>query len=201
VENTLGRNRFLGLYFISGIIGGLLQMLYALATHSYDAAVVGASAGASGLIGAFAVICWEEELTFLLMFFIPVTMRGKTLLWISIGLAVGMMFIPGSNIANAAHLGGILTGFFYARYALNGHWPQWNLFRRRERPREVVTTHAHEKKSWRSAPAEEETSTEHFVQSQVDPILDKISAHGIQSLTAREREILESARKKMTNDK
>jgi DNA-binding CsgD family transcriptional regulator len=33
---------------------------------------------------------------------------------------------------------------------------------------------------------------------EVDPILDKISAHGIQSLTPREREILEAARKKMT---
>jgi hypothetical protein len=32
----------------------------------------------------------------------------------------------------------------------------------------------------------------------VDPILEKISAHGIHSLTAREREILEKARKKMT---
>jgi hypothetical protein len=31
----------------------------------------------------------------------------------------------------------------------------------------------------------------------VDPILDKISAHGIQSLTERERKILEAARSKM----
>jgi len=31
----------------------------------------------------------------------------------------------------------------------------------------------------------------------VDPILDKISERGIQSLTAREREILEKARSKM----
>jgi hypothetical protein len=31
----------------------------------------------------------------------------------------------------------------------------------------------------------------------VDPILDKISQHGIQSLTERERKILEAARNKM----
>jgi DNA-binding CsgD family transcriptional regulator len=36
------------------------------------------------------------------------------------------------------------------------------------------------------------------VKNEVDPILDKISAHGIQSLTPREREILEKARAKMT---
>ena len=36
-----------------------------------------------------------------------------------------------------------------------------------------------------------------FMAQEVDPILDKISAHGIQSLTDRERQILEAARKKM----
>jgi hypothetical protein len=33
---------------------------------------------------------------------------------------------------------------------------------------------------------------------EVDPILEKISAHGIQSLTERERQILQSARDKMS---
>jgi hypothetical protein len=36
-----------------------------------------------------------------------------------------------------------------------------------------------------------------FISREVDPILDKISAHGIQSLTPRERKILEAARAKM----
>jgi hypothetical protein len=36
------------------------------------------------------------------------------------------------------------------------------------------------------------------VTDEVDPILDKISAQGIQSLTARERAVLEAARKKMS---
>ena len=36
-----------------------------------------------------------------------------------------------------------------------------------------------------------------YVESEVDPILDKISEKGIQSLTERERKILEQARKKM----
>jgi hypothetical protein len=31
----------------------------------------------------------------------------------------------------------------------------------------------------------------------VDPILDKISRHGIQSLTERERQVLEKARNRM----
>ena len=45
-------------------------------------------------------------------------------------------------------------------------------------------------------PAEPEDSDE-FIRREVDPILDKISAHGIQSLTERERRILERARQRM----
>lgn len=160
-------------------------------------AVVGASAGAAGLIAAFAVINWTESFT-LFLYFIPMTMRGKTLFWASFGVAALSTLNFKSNVANAAHLGGILAGFFYARQILHGHWPQWKLFQRRERPREAVTTRRRENKFWRSTPPDEEVPTDQFLQNQVDPILDKISAHGIQSLTAREREILESARKKMT---
>jgi membrane associated rhomboid family serine protease len=197
VETALGRSRFLGLYFVSGIVGGVVQMIFALLIH-LDIPVVGASAGASGLIAAFALLNWRESFT-LIFYIIPVTMTGRTLLWISLGMAAFGLLLTNSNVANAAHLGGILTGFFYARQILHGHWPQWKFFQRREeKPREVVATRAGENKFWRSAPRDEEVSKDDFLQNQVDPILDKISAHGIQSLTAREREILESARKKMT---
>ena len=48
----------------------------------------------------------------------------------------------------------------------------------------------------RSEP-EEDLPAEEFVSKEVDPILDKITAHGIQSLTERERRILEKARSKI----
>jgi hypothetical protein len=38
---------------------------------------------------------------------------------------------------------------------------------------------------------------EEFISREVDPILDKIHAHGIHSLTEQERKILEKARSKM----
>jgi len=197
VETVLGRAHFLALYLVSGIIGGVVQVLFTLGTHSLDAPVMGASAGASGLIAAFAAIYWTERFT-LLFYFIPVTMRGKTLLWISIGMAVVGILTPSNGIANAAHFGGILAGFFYARQVLHGHWPQWKFPARRERPRELAATPAG-KKFWRSAArtADEEVSTDQFLQNEVDPILDKISAHGIQSLTPHERDVLEKARAKM----
>ena len=197
VETAFGSRRFIGIYLASGIMGGLVQMLFALIMPSFDQAVVGASAGASGLVAAFAVLNWTEPFT-LFLYFIPITMRGRTLLWVSIGMAVLGIMNVNSHIANAAHLGGLLAGFFYARQVLHGNWPQWRLFPRRERPRKVAMTRTRENKFWRSGPVEEgEAPADNFLQDEVDPILEKISAHGIQSLTSRERNILETARKKM----
>ncbi len=196
VETVLGSRRFLAVYFSSGIIGGVVQMLFALGLPKYfDAPVVGASAGAYGLVAAFAVINWTERFT-LFIYFIPVAMRGKTLLCVSIGLALVGLLTPGSGVANAAHLGGILTGFFCVRYIFQGRWPQLELPPRRREPREFVA--AGKSKFWSSsAKSDEDLSADEFLQKEVDPILEKISAHGIQSLTAREREILEKARAKM----
>ncbi|MGB7769576.1 MAG: rhomboid family intramembrane serine protease [Verrucomicrobiia bacterium] len=204
VETALGRSRFLTLYLSSGVIGGLCQMAAALVWPSFfGGAVVGASAGAYGLVAAFAVLNWWERFT-LLIYFFPVTMRGRTLLWCCIGLAAGSILLAHhSNIANAAHLGGILTGALFVRQIVQGrwHWPQWgSLPSRPAAPREFVVTRAGRGKFWQLAAGkpDEELPTDEFVKSEVDPILDKISAHGIQSLTAREREILEKARAKMT---
>ncbi|HEY4416225.1 MAG TPA: rhomboid family intramembrane serine protease [Verrucomicrobiae bacterium] len=197
VETVFGRNRFLGLYFMSGIFGGVVQVLYALVTHS-DAPVVGASAGASGLIAAFAVINWREQFTLLFLYFIPVTLTGKILFWATVGLAVLGLLTPGSYVANAAHLGGIFAGFVYARKIQHGFGGVGDLFARRERFPEPAIKHVGANKFWRPAARDEDVSPDDFLQDKVDSILDKISAQGIQSLTAREREILESARKKMT---
>jgi hypothetical protein len=190
----------LALYFSSGIIGGVVQMVFALLIPQYFGGdVVGASAGGYGLVAAFAVMNWTQRFT-LFIYFIPVAMRGKTLFWVSIALAVAGILTPSSGVANAAHLGGILTGFFFARQMLRGNWPRWKFPSRRAAPREFVATRAGKNSFWRAGAAkpDEDLSADEFLQREVDPILDKISAHGIQSLTAIERQILEKARAKMT---
>jgi len=201
VETAIGGGRFLALYFSSGIIGGLVQMLFALLTGE-DGPVVGASAGAAGLIGAFSLMAWNERFT-LILYFIPVVMRGKTLLWLSVALFVIPMFTANSGIANAAHLGGLLTGVLYVLLIVQGrlHFPQWRLPSRpaSAAPRELAAKHAGKKSIWNTSknPPDEDLSPAEYLQKEVDPILDKISAHGIQSLTVREREILEKARSRM----
>ena len=175
-------------------------MLFALwqIPKFFGGAVVGASAGAYGLVAAFAVINWTERFT-LLIYFIPVAMRGKTLFWGSIVFTIIYGLIPNTGVANAAHLGGILTGFFCVRYIFQGRWPQLEFPPRRSEPRELAAKSAGKYSFWRSATnqPDEDLSADEFLQKEVDPILEKISAHGIQSLTARERDILEKARAKI----
>jgi membrane associated rhomboid family serine protease len=201
VEETLGRKPFLTLYFTSGVIGGLFQALAGvLLGGAFAAPVVGASAGAFGLVAAFATLYPERPLMLLLFFIIPLNMRAKFLLLFSALLTLFGLVFPRDNIAHAAHLGGLLTGIVFVRYAIYWHW-QWPRLRQtRSQPlRPLVKAPHRAAAQWgQSQPrVDEDLPPEEFLSKAVDPILDKISAHGIQSLTERERRILETAREKM----
>ncbi|PWU13088.1 MAG: hypothetical protein C5B50_20000 [Verrucomicrobia bacterium] len=206
LEATLGRGRFLALYFSSGVIGGLLQALAGLALGGVFAApVVGASAGAFGLVAAFAMLYPERPLMLLLFFIIPVNMRAKFLLLFSGIVALAGILFPASNsltqtgpgVAHAAHLGGMIAGILFIRFAADWRWPQFQ--RRAPSPRRLVRVPSPKSSAWGRARGneQEDLPPDEFLSKEVDPILDKISAHGIQSLTERERRILEAAREKM----
>jgi membrane associated rhomboid family serine protease len=210
VENAIGRGNFLKLYFGGGTFGGLLQIAFSLVFKEHFGyresfgwpPVLGASAGVFGLIAAFATLNSETPITMLLAFIIPVTMKAKYLLLVEVVLAVLGMLDARSGIAHAAHLGGMIAGFLYIRHVsqCQWHWPRFGRsFRRRPLPRELVSVQAQTAPLWRrpSPRATEELPTDEFLSKEVDPILDKISAHGIQSLTDRERKILETARARM----
>jgi membrane associated rhomboid family serine protease len=198
VEQFLGRKSFWALYLTSGVAGGLVQVGLALLLGGrFEAPMVGASAGVFGFLAAFAMIFWDRQLTAFLFFLIPVNMRAKYLLVLSvIGAVVGML-LPGT-VAHAAHLGGMVMGVIYMRLAIYGHWPKFGRAVR-ARPRQLVGVVTTTSKDWTGGmpPAAEDIPAEEFLSREVDPILDKISAHGIQSLTEQERRILEKARERM----
>jgi membrane associated rhomboid family serine protease len=209
VEEALGRKSFWLLYFSSGIVGGLCQTLLGVLANAlgfqeyasyFTGPVVGASAGGFGLTAAFALLFPDQ----ILLLFMIIPVRAKYLLWLSIALAGWGVVFPdrspfGARVADAAHLGGILAGFIFVKYAVhwNFQWPQLN---RRARPpiRRLVKVHS-QKPGWGRDKViiEEDLPPEEFLSKEVDPILDKISAQGIHSLTDRERKILETARAKM----
>jgi membrane associated rhomboid family serine protease len=201
VEETLGPKSFLTLYFTSGVIGGLFQALAGVLLGGHFAVpVVGASAGAFGLVAAYATLYPERPLMLLLFFVIPVSMRAKFLLLFSALLTLFGLIIPMDNIAHAAHLGGMITGLVFVRYAIHWHWHWPRLSQTRSQPPRLLVKTPHGAATARgrsNAPADEDLPPDEFLSKAVDPILDKISAQGIQSLTERERKILETAREKM----
>ncbi len=205
LEETLGKKVFLALYLGSGVLGGLVQVLAGLIFGGvFAGATLGASAGAFGLVAAFATLYPERPLTLLLFFILPLTMRAKYLLLFSgivagLGVAGDLLHLfPPPGVANAAHLGGILGGILFVRLGLQTdfHWPR---LRRSHSKRRLVKVPSDDANWWKQKAVEEaeELPPEEFLSREVDPILDKISAHGIQSLTERERRILEAARTKM----
>jgi len=202
IEEALGQRKFLTLYFTSGAIGGLLHVIgtWALPDHfgGYGAAVVGASAGLFGLLAAFGMLFPHERLTMLLFLILPVSITGRVLMIISGLIAfVGILIPTQGGVAEGAHLGGLLAGMAYIHWFRNSEFsfdaPGWlSKFKRSRQP-----------KLQRSGPLQKkpgnefEEFTPDFISKEVDPILDKISEHGIQSLTERERRILEAARARM----
>src|SRR6266404_4740821 len=189
VEQALGRRSFLTLYFSTGIMGGLLQAAFdvvlAKIVHQPELLrmhVVGASAGAFGLIAAFAILFPERPLMLLLFFIIPVNMRAKFLLLFE-GLAAlfGIVFAArptsGPHIADAAHLGGMLTGIIFVRYAIHWEWPRFHSAKRRPL-RPLVKVPSEKSVLWgrtKHATLSEDLPPEEFLSKEVDPILEKIS--------------------------
>ncbi|WP_308421912.1 rhomboid family intramembrane serine protease [Salinibacterium xinjiangense] len=92
LEGMVGRLRFLALYLIAGLGGSVAVLLLAPYTP-----VVGASGAIFGLLGAYFVI--QRKLG-----------GNNVQLLLVIGLNLVIGFLPGTNIAWQAHLGGLIVG-------------------------------------------------------------------------------------------
>ncbi|HOW97790.1 MAG TPA: rhomboid family intramembrane serine protease [Kiritimatiellia bacterium] len=169
-ERALGSRKFLLLYFISGLLGGLGWVWI---EDSPLVTCIGASGAVFGILGAFAALFPNQPITLLLFYVVPVTLRAWVLAVI-LGL-VELMFLlsPGSgSVANAAHLAGGLAGYFYALGLVRGE-------------RSGARSWRKVAKLFTPPPADDAR--------ELDRLLDKIANHGLHSLTPREREWLDRA--------
>ena len=101
IEKEIGHIRYAVLYFLSGIGGGMLSLLFKVMTSSMVASV-GASGAVFGLDGVLLamVLLWNERL--------PNVTPVRVVLMIVLSLYSGF---SGGNVDNAAHVGGLLVGF------------------------------------------------------------------------------------------
>ncbi len=104
VEKTLGKISFLILYLMSAVCGNLLSAAYELSTQNYYTSV-GASGAVFGLTGAmlFLVLVKKGAAAHISM--------QRALIAVALSVYAGFSN-PGVN--NAAHVGGLLSGFLLA---------------------------------------------------------------------------------------
>lgn len=167
LERTMGTRTFTAMLAFCGILGGLGWLLL---TYPYEGVCVGASGAIFGLIGAFAGLFPNRQLTLLVFFILPVTMPAWLLAVLFGLMQLAYLLNPGpSGIAYAAHLAGGIAGYIFVRV----------LYRRRG----LSGAFSQAKITRENSPS----------QSEVNAILDKISTSGIHTLTPRERSILQEA--------
>jgi len=109
-EQTLGRKRYIWVYFASGLAALLAQVL----THPQDNNwLVGASGAIGGVIGA---MCYLQPQAKLLLFFaLPVKQIRAFYIIIIASIAFAIFGIL-PYIAHMAHVGGLACGFLMTKY-------------------------------------------------------------------------------------
>jgi membrane associated rhomboid family serine protease len=183
VEYRYGRGEYLAFFLTAILVAGFVWVLgeFVANHHIVDfPPMLGASGGVTAVLILFALNFPHQ--TVLFMFFIPMPMWVLALIIVGAD-AMGAINRSG-NVAFTAHLGGAIFAFLYyqmhwrlERFLPSGAWLQ-NL---KPKPKLRVLD-----------PDSSEESTE----AQVDAILQKIQEHGRDSLTRKERRILEEASQK-----
>ncbi len=184
VERTWGTRRFLFFYFLTGVGAGLFILLLS----GPETLTIGASGAVLGVIVAFAMLFPNRPITLLLFFVFPVTMKAKHL---AIGIAM-ITFLSlirrsgGGHISHLGHFGGMVLGYLYVRYSDTT----------RSRFDNFVGNLGGASRG-RTLRAGKRQPADRYSPEEVDAILDKIAAQGIDSLTEEEREVLKKASSRM----
>ena len=108
-EQTFGGGRFLALYLVSGLAGGVAALYFS----TPDIPVVGASWAIFGILGGILGFALRRG-TF--------TMRNPVIMQLVFIAAINL-FIGASipNISNAAHIGGLVGGLFFGALIANSY--------------------------------------------------------------------------------
>jgi membrane associated rhomboid family serine protease len=172
IERFWGRERFLFYYILTGLGAGICAVL--LEPNSLRP-VIGASGAVFGLLVAFALM-FPSRVVYVFMVF---PMRAKYFVILLGVLELVLSLDRGGGVAHFAHLGGLITGYVFLRHRHLGQAAKAALARRRERKRTEASVTREQKLV--------------DLRGEVDRILDKITREGIDTLTPKEKRILEKA--------
>jgi hypothetical protein len=147
-----------------------------------DAVLFGASGGVVAILVAYSTILPELELNALVAI-LPMRLKAKYLAYVVIALGVVLVVTTrAGSMMHSALIGGCVSGWLYAHLLGFGR-------------ASFVQRALHQRKS--KAERYRQMNAEQFMSEEVDPLLEKISREGMQSLTRRDRRILAQAREKL----
>ena len=124
MERLWGTRRFLIYYFFTGIGAGLMTVVF---TPNSVVPTIGASGAVYGLLLAYAIYFPERRI--FLYFLIPVPVRLFVVIFGIIAL-LSSITSAGGGVAHLAHLGGLVFGWIYLKWAGNAI-AKWQTSRKR----------------------------------------------------------------------
>ena len=181
-ETQVGRRGLIRLYLMSGVVGGVLEMLLGIVLGgAASVPVVGASGSCYGILLYATMMAPRMRVIFIIF---PIELRWLTAFLVGVGVYSILLSLrmPGGagSVAHGAHLGGALWGFVAFRYLrsfyMTADYRQSPLLSRFRR--------------WR---AERARKSEAGRQAVLDQLLDKVHREGINALSGAERRFLERA--------
>jgi len=180
LEYEWGTNEFLKYYFITGIGGGILNILIA------GESTVGASAAVYGVMIAYALIHPNRLVYVYFLFPVKVKYLMGFLAAVTFFSTIGPQ---NSNIAHAAHLGGMLIGFIYLKfwkihYAVKGFF-QDSLKKGGSSVHKNMHFHPG------GGPGGSEDEKIEYYRRKIDELLDKINRVGYMNLSDEEKKLLD----------
>lgn len=179
LEARLGSRRFLALYFIAGISGGLLSFT------SPMIGVIGASGAVYGVMLGYAHYWPRDEV--LIWGVLPVQVRWLVLAVTAISLVSGFGG-AGDGVAHFAHLGGFAGAWIYLKLLREGRGSRKFHAQALGLARPALETEATAMARWRQIPRE---GLHPVNREELDRVLEKIQREGVGRLTEGEREFLE----------
>jgi membrane associated rhomboid family serine protease len=196
-HDLTGNKQIIPLFIYSAIGGGIAFMLaynFIPVLSAVSANMVGASGGIMGIVVATTMLAPGYRIFPMINGGIPLWVL--TIIYLIIDLALMPVNNTGGHIA---HLAGGFTGFlFIFSYRRGFDWSigmnnffEWvsNLFNP-NKPKKKTKEQLFYKSQKRPY-----TKTPNLSQQRIDEILDKISMHGFNSLTAEEKDLLKKASK------
>jgi membrane associated rhomboid family serine protease len=181
VESILGQRDFLFLY-LAGAVAGELGHLFIMPPETI---LFGASGGVAAVMMAYATILPELELTGVTIG-VRLCIKAKYLAYGAIVVGSILVVVDRyGTVTHSAYLGGCAAGWLYAHLLGFGRpsFLQRALHQRKVKAERYLHMDA-----------------EQFIAEEVDPLLEKISREGLQSLSRSERRTLALGREKLDEE-